>query len=193
MSTPNVVGPGKFVAYAYTLSNDADSGILFQARPDAPDMMVMGVSQDVVPGLISAMEGLAEGDKFEVTLPPAAAFGDRTEENVIALDRRIFMRDGKLVEEVKEGADLPMMTQEGVMIRGRVAKITDDQVTMDFNHPFAGLTVTYRGEIIEVRDATAEELQPPTQCGCGGCGGGCGGSCGEGDCGGSCGSDCNCG
>ncbi|MDE6772052.1 MAG: peptidylprolyl isomerase, partial [Muribaculaceae bacterium] len=66
-----------------------------------------------------------------------------------------------------------------------------DKIKMDFNHPFAGLTVRYEGKVEEVRDATPEELQPSKGCG-GGCGGGC--DCGsEGDCatgcgGGSCGS-----
>lgn len=189
MSTDNkkeIVGPGKFVAYSYKLYNNATGELLFEARKDAPDVMVYGVSKDVVPGLIAAMQGLGKGDKFSVTLPPEAAFGDRYEENVVNLDKEIFVRDGKLAEEVKVAAELPMMTQEGFMIKGKVLDITDKEVRMDFNHPFAGLTVKYDGEIEEVRDATPEELQPAHTCGCG-----CGhdhGSCGDG-----CSDDCGCG
>lgn len=174
------VGSGKFVAYAYKLYNDADGSLLFEAPVDAPDVMVYGVSQEVIPGLIAAMNGLGEGDRFGVTLPPSAAFGERHDENVIELDKQIFMHDGELAEEVKVGADLPMLTQEGFRVLGRVLEITPDKVKMDFNHPFAGLTVRYDGEIVEVRDATQEELHPSH--GCGGCGGGCGseGSCGSG-------------
>lgn len=108
------------------------------------------------------------------------------------LEKEIFMRDGKLAEEVKVGAMLPMMTQEGFQIAGKVIDITADHVKMDFNHPFAGLTVRYEGEIEEVREATEEELKPVY--GCGSChGGGChGGDCGGGDC--HCdGDDCGCG
>lgn len=166
MSTEKI-SAGKFVAYSYSLYNDKDGSLLFQTPADAPDTMIYGVSQNVVPGLTVAMKGLAAGDKFSVTLPPEAAFGERYEENVIELEKTLFMRDGKLVAEVTVGAELPMMTQEGFMVKGRVLSITDELVKMDFNHPFAGLTVRYDGVIDLVRDATPEELQPAHSCGCG--------------------------
>ncbi len=172
------VGPGKYVKYAYKLYNEPDGELLFEAKADAPDELVYGISQEVVPGLIAAMKDLAAGDKFEVTLPPAAAFGERYDDNVVSLEKEIFERDGELVEEVKVGAELPMMTAEGFRILGRVLEIDDNHVKMDFNHPFAGKTVKYAGEIVEVRDATPEELQPVHS----GCGCGChGGDCHEGE------------
>lgn len=185
------VGPGMFVAYSYKLYNDADDSLLFETPKDHPDVMVYGVSQEVVPGLIAAMQGLKAGDKFGVTLPPVAAFGDRHEEDVVELDREIFTRDGKLAEEVKTGAVLPMMTAEGYRVIGTILEIGDQKIKMDFNHPFAGLTVRYDGRVDEVRPATEAELKPAH-----GCGGGCCGNCGDkSDCG--CGdsdkSDCNCG
>ena len=175
-----IVGPGKFVEYSYKLYNDADSQLLFETPKDAPDEMVFGVSPGIVPGLAAAMEGLAAGDKFEVTLPPVAAFGDKNQDLLMSLDKEIFMRDGKLADEVKVGAILPMMTADNLRVQGTVTNIDDKKVSMDFNHPFAGLTVRYEGEVILVRDATPEDL--PQQGCCGGCGsGGCeSGSCGEG-------------
>lgn len=175
------IEPGMFVKYAYTLTDASNGEVLFEASREQPDEMVYGVSHEVIPGLVATLDGLKEGDRFEVELPPAAAFGDRNEADIIDLDRSIFERDGKLAEEVKEGAKLPMMTAEGYRILGTVLEI-GDKVKMDFNHPFAGKTVKYNGEIIEVRPATEEELHPVS--GCGGCGGGCG----SGDCGGDCGS-----
>ncbi len=183
-----IVGPGKFVAYTYKLT-DADSGeILFEATSDAPDTMVFGVSEGVVPGLTVALKGLAAEEKFEVTLPQDAAFGPRSEEWVKKLPKSIFEReDGTMPAEVKEGAILPMMTDQGFTIQGRVTKINDTDVIMDFNHPFAGKTVRYEGEVTEVRDATADELNPKScGCGCGhdhcsdsGCSNGC---CSDGCC-----------
>ncbi|MBD5356288.1 MAG: peptidylprolyl isomerase [Bacteroides sp.] len=182
-----VIEPGKFVAYSYKLYNDANGELLFETPADAPDVMVYGVTQEVIPGLVEALRGLSEGDKFSVTLPPVAAFGDRNEEYLLTLDKEIFTRDGKLADEVKVGAVLPMMTAEGYRVEGRVTEI-GDKIKMDFNHPFAGLTVRYEGIVNEVREATPEELQP--QHGCGGCGGGCCGSDGCSD--GSCGEGCSC-
>ncbi|MDE6811627.1 MAG: FKBP-type peptidyl-prolyl cis-trans isomerase [Muribaculaceae bacterium] len=194
MENTQKVGPGKYVKYAYKLYNDADGELLFEAKADAPDEMVYGISHEVVPGLIAAMKDLAAGDKFSVTLPPAAAFGDRYEDNVVTLEKEIFERDGKLAEEVKVGAELPMMTAEGFRIIGKVLEIDDKGIRMDFNHPFAGKTVRYDGEIIEVRDATPEELQPAHGCGCGGCGShnDCG-ECSDDGCGCDHDHDCGCG
>lgn len=175
------VGPGKYVKYAYKLYDEADGSELFEATSQAPDEMVYGISQEVVPGLVAAIKDLAPGDKFEVTLPPAAGFGDRFDENVVELDKEIFERDGKLAEEVEVGVELPMMTAEGFRILGKVLEITDDKVKMDFNHPFAGKTVRYKGKIVEVRDATPEELKPASGCG-GGCCCGSEGSCHDGEC-----------
>lgn len=181
--TEKKVGPGMYVEYSYKLYNDADGSLLFETPARQPDQMVYGVSQEIIPGLIAAMRDLKAGDKFGVTLPPAVAFGERNPDEVIELEKDIFMRDGELAEEVKPGAILPMMTAEGYRIAGTVLEI-GDKIKMDFNHPFAGLTVRYDGLVETVREATPEELTPTS-----GCGGGCGG-CGGGNCGSDCGSSC---
>ncbi len=174
------VGSGMYVKYAYRLT-DADSGKELFATPEGePDEMVYGVSQEVVPGLVAALKDLGKGDRFEVTLPPEAAFGPRLAGNVIDLEKEIFMRDGRLAEEVMEGAELPMMTAEGYRVSGKVLEI-GDKVKMDFNHPFAGLTVTFAGVVEEVREATPEELHP-AHGGCCGCHGSCGDGCGNSGC-----------
>ncbi|MDE6813970.1 MAG: peptidylprolyl isomerase, partial [Duncaniella sp.] len=81
----------------------------------------------------------------------------------------------------------PMMTADGFRITGKVLEVGPDQVVMDFNHPLVGKDLRFKGKVITVRDATAEELHP-TSCGGGCCGGGCGDSgCGSGDS--SCGCD----
>lgn len=179
------VGPGMYVEYSYKLYDDADGSLLFETPARHPDVMVYGVSHEVVPGLIAAMQDLKASDRFGVTLPPAAAFGERHPEDIMELDRSIFTRDGELAEEVKVGAVLPMMTAEGYRIAGTVLEI-GDKVKMDFNHPFAGKTVRYDGMVETVREATPEELSPAQGCG-GGCGGCSGGSCGDNEGEGSCG------
>lgn len=177
----SVVEPGMYVEYAYRLYDENGGALLFEATREHPDMMVCGASTEVVPGLVQAMEGLKAGDRFETILPPEAAFGARREDDVIELEKDIFMRDGELAEEVKPGAVLPMMTAEGYRVIGTVLEIGDKKIRMDFNHPFAGMTVRYDGEIIKVREATPDEIHPAG--GCGGCHGGCGGGgCDNGGC-----------
>lgn len=185
MTDTNTIQSGQYVEYTYRLT-DADTGaLLFEAKEDAPDEMIFGVSSEIVPGLVEAVKGLKAGDKFDVTLSPEAAFGERYPDNIVTLEKEIFERDGEMAEEVTVGADLPMMTAEGYRITGKVLAIDDKGVTMDFNHPFAGMKVRFEGSIITVRPATPEEMKPSGGC----CGGGCSehGGCGDG-CGGGCGS-----
>ncbi len=183
-----VIGPGKFVGYAYKVYDDANGELLFEAPVDAPDTLVYGVTEEVIPGLLATLKDMGAGDKFIVTLPPAVAFGDVSKDFLIDVPLSAF--GDELPEQVKPGAVLPMVTDQGFTVRGKVLEITPEVVKMDFNHPFAGKTLRYEGQVLEVRDATEEEMKPTHSCGCG-CGhdGGCGdGGCGEGGCGeGGCG------
>ncbi|MDE6084276.1 MAG: FKBP-type peptidyl-prolyl cis-trans isomerase [Muribaculaceae bacterium] len=182
------ISNGKFVAFSYKVTDNDSGRVLFEASENAPDAMVYGVSQEVIPGLVETLKGLKAGDKFSVTLPPEVAFGHRSEDNVIEVPVEAFMRDGQIAEEVVVNATLPMMTAEGYTVTGTVKEIGDKAVVMDFNHPFAGLTVNFEGQVQEVRPATEEELNPKHGGCCGGCGGGGGGGCHDGGCGdGNCG------
>ena len=155
------------MAYSYKLYDDANGDLLFETPAGQPDVMIFGLSHDVVPGLVAAMRGLDAGDRFSVTLPAEAAFGERFDDNVVKLDKSLFMRDGELAEAVKVGAMLPMMTEEGFQVQGKVLSIGDSDVEMDFNHPFAGLAVRFDGEVDEVREPTPEEIAALQRHGCG--------------------------
>ena len=133
--------------------------------------------------------GKKPGDKFDFRLTAAEGYGERDERAVIDLPKRIFMRDGEFASDIVfVGNVIPMMSQEGGVMPGKVLEIKDDAVKMDFNHQMAGKDLHFTGEILVVRDATEAELKDGLhgeRKGCSGCqGGNCGdGSCGEGcDC-----------
>lgn len=190
MNNKETVTDGKFVAFAYKVK-DTDTGkLLFEAKESAPDTLVFGNTPEIVPGLAAALNGLAKGDRFAVTLPPEAAFGYRDEQYVQQVPMEAFMNEGKMAVEVKVGAVLDMMTNTGAIVSGKVTEVSSEYVEMDFNHPFAGKTVEYEGSVLEVRDATDEELHPRHSCGCGG---GCNGGCHHDDNNHECGESCNCG
>lgn len=174
----------KFVAFSYKVT-DTDGNLLFETPESAPDTIVYGRTEGFATGLADALYGLKEDDCFSVTLPPEAAFGQREESLIFKLGPEVFSADGNIPASVKVDAILPMMTDTGQKIYGRVIEVTPEAVTMDFNHPFAGKTVTYEGKVIEVRSATEDEFNPG-HC-CGGCGGG---GCSDSDCGG-CGGGCH--
>lgn len=189
------VKPGKYVELGYDLYEILPNGeakLVHQTNLDDPERIIFGVTQGMIRPLEQAIEGLEPGGEFNVDVKAADAFGPHDPEQVVTLERDIFMVDGKFDDEmIKVGEYVPMMTADGYRINGLVTEVTDKEVKMDFNHPLAGKDVRFTGKILTVRDATPEELHPT--CGCGSCGDGECGECGDG---GSCGCDdnsCGCG
>lgn len=178
-----MIAPGKYVELGYDLyevNPDGGMTLVHQTDVDDPERIVFGVTQGLIEPFARAIEGLKAGDRFEVTVEAAEAFGERNPEHVVELERDIFVVDGKFDDEmIKPGNAVPMMTAEGYRMMGMVKEVTPQKVVMDFNHPLAGKDIHFKGKILTVREATAEELKP--SCGCG--------SCGSGDCGDDCGCD----
>lgn len=168
---------GKYVELGYDLYEVSAEGdvLVHQTDSDDPERIVYGVTRGMIVPLEKAIEGLEPGGVFDVKVSAAEGFGDYDLEQIAELDKSLFMVDGKFDNEiVKTGNYVPMMTADGFRINGKVLEVTDTHVRMDFNHPLAGKDIRFKGKILTVRDATAEELNP--SCGCGGgcnCGDGC--------------------
>lgn len=186
------IKPGKYVELGYDLYEVHPNGgqiLVHQSDVNDPEKIIYGVTPGVIRPLEVAIDGLEPGGEFDVVVKADEAFGPRDPEQIVPLEKDIFMVDGKFdAEMIKEGAYVPMMTAEGYRINGLVVKVDDDKVTLDFNHPLAGKDVRFKGKVIAVRDATPEELQPQHGCGCGcghdHCDDGCSGGCGDDHCGG---------
>ncbi len=179
------IEPGKYVEMGYDLyciDADGKETLVHQSDKSDPEKVVFGVTRGMIQPLEKAIEGLEKGGKFNVTVKADEAFGPYDIEQIAELPREIFEVEGKFDSEmVKPGAYVPMMTADGFRINGKVLEVTAKNVRMDFNHPLAGKDVRFDGEILEVRDATPEELQPAHGCGCGHDSCGCDDSCGCGD------------
>lgn len=188
------IEPGKYVELGYDLYEVAPDGsqkLVHQTNPEDPERIVFGVTRGMIVPLEKAIEGLEKDGTFDLIVKADEAFGPYDPDQIVELERDIFLVDGKFDEEmIKAGALVPMMTADGYRINGLVKEVTADKVKMDFNHPLAGKDVRFSGKILEVRDATPEEIQPAHGCGGCGCGdNGCSdGNCGcDGDCGEGCG------
>jgi len=100
---------------------------------------------------------------------------------IIDIPSTVFEKDGKIDEEIcRIGNVVPMVDSEGHQITGVICEIGNSYVKMDFNHPMAGLTLSFTGKIIDVRSATDQEIAG-TAHSCSSCGSsseaGCEGSC----------------
>ena len=107
----------------------------------------------LIPGLEKELEGKGQGDKVLAVIPPADAYGEWEEQRQHVVSKAGFQGN----EELTTGVRVQVDTGQGVSI-AVVTKIEDEAVTLDFNHPLAGQTLHFDVEILEVRDASAEEL-----------------------------------
>lgn len=112
-------------------------------------------AQNIVPGLENALAGKKAGDKFSVTLQPADAYGDYDEEDV----EDVPLEEFDDADELEVGMELEVMDEDGEYIEAIVAEITEEYVRLDYNSPLAGKVLTYEVEVVEVREATEEELE----------------------------------
>ncbi len=184
------IEPGKYFEIAYNLYRVDDDGkeeLVHQVTSEEPDRAIFGATVGFVEALDDAIEGKSAGDKFDFYAEPEKAFGPYSDDDIYTIPRENFEVDGKFDEEVfVPGAVIPLLTPDGYRIDGEVVRVTPTNVVLDLNHPLARNRVHYKGEVVLVREPTAEELNPKGGC-CGGCGsqGGCGDakSC---NCGGGC-------
>jgi FKBP-type peptidyl-prolyl cis-trans isomerase SlyD len=109
----------------------------------------------LVPGLEAALVGLTVGDEREVVVPAEAGYGERDESLVLQLDKSDLPEGGK----VDVGDELVAESPEGDEIAMTVVELKDDVVVVDANHPLAGMTLHYQVKVVEVREATADEIE----------------------------------
>ena len=184
----------KYVAVTYDLNvgEGEERELMEKATVEAPLKFIYGTGM-MLPAFEKALNGLEVGGTFTFSIEPAEAYGEYNEEHVLDLPKNIFEVDGKFdAEMIKEGNTVPMMDSNGNRMNGSVLEVKDDIVVMDFNHPLAGETLHFSGEVIDVHEPTAEEIAAFSataggcSCGCDDCGSDCGdnheGGCGCGGC-----------
>lgn len=131
------------------------SGDLVENVAD-PISYLHGGYDGIFPLVEEALHGKTVGDKVSVTLQPDDAFGEYEHEMVEVEARSSFPKELSVGMQF-EGA--PEESDDEDFILYTVIEITDDEVTVDGNHPLAGKTLTFNCEVTAVRAATADELQ----------------------------------
>ncbi len=147
------------VSLSYVLKRDDAKGeIIEETRENDPLVFLYGNGQ-MLPKFEEHLSTLKTGDDFEFTLASDDAYGEMDQDAIIDLDKSIFEVDGKIdLEMLAKGNVIPMRDDQGNMLQGTVVSVGDDLVRMDFNHPMAGNVLHFKGNIVGVREATAEEL-----------------------------------
>ena len=153
MSSESItVADDTVVSFHYTL-RDAEGTLSESSQGASPVAYLHGRSQ-IVPGLENEMTGKKSGDKFTATIAPEQAYGQRNENAVQRVPTKHIASRGPYTV----GQMVVVNTREGGR-QARVVKVGHFNVDLDLNHPLAGKTLTFDIEIVEVRAATAEELE----------------------------------
>lgn len=144
----------KIVAIEYRLTDESGEEI-DSSGDDGPLTYLHGM-QEIIPGLERALEGRVAGDCFQITIPPEEAYGERLEELCLAIPRDEFE---DVDNDLEIGMQFSLANEEDEEIFVTVVDFDDESVTVDGNHPLAGLTLQFDVKVCEVRDATAEEIE----------------------------------
>ena len=155
-----VVAKDKVVSVTYELrESDKDGTILEMIKNDKPMTFLFGAG-NLLPKFEEKLDGMKSGEKFQFLLKSQDAYGDVDDTAIVDIPKSIFEKDGKVNDELLQvGKQIPMRDKEGNHFSGIVQEIGDTTVKMDFNHPLAGTNLFFTGEVIEIREASADELK----------------------------------
>ncbi len=140
------------VSIHYTLTNGAGEQ-LDSSRGEEPMVYLHGAGQ-IIPGLENALTGKQAKDRFTVTVEPAEAYGERVDAMTQVVSKEMFGE----IDQIEAGMQFHAETSQGMSVV-TVTNVEGDQVTIDGNHPLAGETLTFDVEVMDVRTATAEEIE----------------------------------
>jgi len=147
------IGPNTYVTLDYTVHTDKDE-FVDSSEYNGPLEFIYGEGS-ILEALEKELEGLTVGAEKTVKLKPAEAYGDYDEEAVTQLPRDKFPEEQEIKKDMEFVAQMPDGEERVV----KVKEISDQGVTLDFNHPLAGKTLKFNVFVQEVREATDDDYK----------------------------------
>jgi len=138
------------VTIDYTLKDD--NGNILDSSNDGNFAYLHG-SNNIIPGLEHALTGKLAGDEVDVKVSPAEGYVERNDSMVQAVPRDMFDSE----QEIEVGMQFHAQSPEGDMVVVTVTDVDKDDITVDGNHPLAGMNLNFGVKVVDVREATAEE------------------------------------
>ncbi|MFT5756620.1 MAG: FKBP-type peptidyl-prolyl cis-trans isomerase SlyD [Alteromonadaceae bacterium] len=145
------ISENKVVVLHYAVSDSEDT-LIDSSYDHSPLSIIQGTGY-LIPGLEDALIDHVTGDKFEVEVSADQAYGQREDGYVQTVPKDMFGS----IEDLAVGAQLRATTDDGEQTV-MVIDMTEDEITVDGNHPLAGIDLKFEVDILEVREATADEL-----------------------------------
>lgn len=148
---PEKIDDGVVVSLDYTLTVEGE--VVDSSEENEPIQFIQG-QEHIIPGLERELYGLKIGDDKKVTLSPEDGYGEVEPEAGMEVPRDEFPPE--IPMEI--GTGLQLKTQEGETVSAHIASITPDSVRLDFNHPLAGKELQFEVKVVDLRQATEDEI-----------------------------------
>ncbi len=148
-----LIGDNSVVSMHYKLT-DNDGNVLDSSEGMEPLTYLHGAG-NIIPGLEKALVGKVAEDSLTVKVQPADGYGEVMQELIQTVDKSAFQG----VETVEAGMSFEAQGPDGMAQRITVKEVDGDQVTIDANHPLAGVELTFDVNIVSIREATDEEIK----------------------------------
>ena len=142
----------KIVTIDYTLKDEA--GKIIDQSENGQFLYLHGAS-NIIPGLENALAGKKAGIELTVSVAPADGYGERDETMLQEVSKDMF----ESADQISVGQQFHAQGPSGETVTITVMEINDDQITIDGNHPLAGVNLTFAVSIVDVRDASDEEIE----------------------------------
>jgi FKBP-type peptidyl-prolyl cis-trans isomerase SlyD len=142
--------PTQVIAFNYVLKNKKGD-VLDASEPNQPLPFLVG-QQQIIPALEQILITMSEGDKKHVDVAAKDAYGDFREDMIMDVPKEELAH-----LKIDVGSHLQLQLQNQVRVV-KVSKIGDSHVTLDGNHPLAGVDLSFDVEVVLKREATAEEI-----------------------------------
>ena len=146
------IAADRVVLIHYTLKDDA--GAVIDTSAGAEPLAYIQGHGNLVAGLEKALEGKQDGDAVAVSVAPADGYGKHDAALIQRVPKRAIQGSG----EIKKGMQFQARTEDGMRMF-TVTAVVGDMVTLDGNHPLADKTLHFDVQVVNVREATTEELE----------------------------------
>ncbi|MCH9813346.1 MAG: peptidylprolyl isomerase [Epsilonproteobacteria bacterium] len=140
------------VSIEYELTEAGGSDVIDSNIGQAPLDYISGKGQ-IIPGLESQLTGLSAGEKADVKVNAAEAYGEMNPEAVDTLPKEQFAG-----LDLQVGMQLYGQGENGETVTVTVKEFNDETVTIDYNHPLAGKDLMFSVSVVNVREATPDEV-----------------------------------
>lgn len=147
----------KVVSFHYRL-RDAENELIEDSHEDNSPVVYLHGHNGIIQGLENALVGKAAGDKFNVTLAPEQGYGPRKADSIQRVSINHIVGGAKKKSRFKPGVVVHLNTKNGP-VPAIIVKAGLKTLDVDTNHPLAGKTLAFEIEVLDVREASTEELE----------------------------------